>query len=118
MMTRVIALLTMLAFGALTAAVPSHAAGMLMGGEPAAHMGHMAMAAASPTADCCADTQADAGDRGFCSFACSGLTYQAVLAPVAWWPAWHEDAYVSANDSLVPGLGPDLTERPPKARLL
>ena len=119
MLARILTLLAVLSIGVVTAAGVAHAG--RMAGMPPDHAMHLAeMTEAMPDghAPCAGDQHCDGAYGAICDFICTGLSVvRTISGPVgadAVAPVRHD----LASATCLTGLSPDLTERPPKLRLL
>jgi hypothetical protein len=118
MLARVLSILALLAIVVVTTGAPAHAAKMTSVSEHAVHAHQMTHKAVEDSHSCVQKNACNASDAGLCEFVCAGLTALPGM-PVAeagqsFAPIRHD---ASADTSLA-GRSPELTERPPKFRLL
>jgi hypothetical protein len=119
MVARILTLLLALSVALVTAAGAAHAA--RMAGMPSDHAMHLAeMTEAMPDAHApCAGDQHCGGSHGaICDFVCTGLSVVLTLSGPVGTDAVGPVRHDLASATCLTGLSPDLTERPPKLRLL
>jgi hypothetical protein len=119
MVARILTLLSVLAIAVVTTAGAAHAG--RIAGMPSDHVMHLAdmtEAMRDGLAICADDPHCGTADGAICDFVCTGLSvFLTISGPDradAVGPVRHDLA--SATCPI--GLSPDLTERPPKLRLL
>lgn len=118
MLAHAITWLAVFAVVLLTTVVPSHAASMSAGANHALHADMMMHVEAGDAHGCAGQHECGEADSGLCAFVCAGLTAYAPRSDAEAAQSIDASTHQFPSEASVESLSPDLSERPPKPRLL